>query len=464
MSSLAPPAPTFSLDRFWRKTALLEKSIYVALLLLLVLTPIPYGTVEIWSTAVWEIAIFAIMLLWGVRAVKEQQLQIVLSPLIWPMLALLLFVIAQFLPIASGERPTISYDAYATTQAAIKILAFLCLLLLFPTFVNTDPRRDTVLKLIIALCVLIALVGIGQSYISKTLWPRASFGPFVNRNHFAGFLELGIGLAGGMVIGRSLRFEEAAVYFSCALAMIAGVVLSASRGGVMAVAVEVVFLAIVAIPGLISGRLQKRPGWLMLGLRFAGVLVLGLSSIWISIYLVGSEALVQNVSQVQSEIEQQQPAGERYSRREIWAATRRMIQDHPLLGVGLGAYPVAYTRYDQSSGSQRVEQSHNDYLQIVADAGLVGGLIALTFLVVLFRQGFLAAQTRDRRRRSVILGALAGCFAMAVHSFVEFNLQITANAQLFLVLALLATQARSPAGQKGVEEAQPARSQAEPVG
>src|SRR5262245_57626244 len=100
MSSLAPPATTFSLDRFWRKTAILEKSIYVALLLLLVLTPIPYGTVEIWSTAAWEIGIFAIMLLWGVWAVKERQLRIVLNPLIWPMLALLLFVIIQISPIA----------------------------------------------------------------------------------------------------------------------------------------------------------------------------------------------------------------------------------------------------------------------------------------------------------------------------------------------------------------------------
>src|SRR5262249_15309450 len=129
-------------------------------------------------------------------------------------------------------------------------------------------------------------------------------------------------------------------------------------------------------------------------------------------------------------------------RREIWTATGKLIKDHPYLGVGLGAFQFAYTRYDQSSGAQRVEQSHNDYLQIVADAGLAGGVIALMFVILLFVRGFSAAQTRNREKRAIIFGALAGCFAIAVHSFVEFNLQITSNAQLFLALAALATPGR----------------------
>jgi len=90
-----------------------------------------------------------------------------------------------------------------------------------------------------------------------------------------------------------------------------------------------------------------------------------------------------------------------------------------------------------------VEQSHNDYLQIVADAGLAGGLAALVFIGILFTRGLSAAKTRDRRKRAIILGALTGCFGIAVHSFVDFNLQITANAQLFLALAAIATPERS---------------------
>jgi O-antigen ligase len=174
--------------------------------------------------------------------------------------------------------------------------------------------------------------------------------------------------------------------------------------------------------------------------------VVGVAAIFGSMFLVGSEGLVQNISQTQGEIDEEQPASERFSRRDIWGATSRLIKDHPYFGVGLGAYQYAYTRYDPSSGAQRVEQSHNDYLQIVADAGLTGGLMALVFMILLFVRGFLAAQTRDRRRRAITLGALAGCFAIAVHSFVDFNLQITANAQLFLALAALATPEKEVRG------------------
>ena len=96
-------------------------------------------------------------------------------------------------------------------------------------------------------------------------------------------------------------------------------------------------------------------------------------------------------------------------------------------------------RRDDRSGTQRVEQSHNDYLQILADAGIIGGVIALAFLVLLLLRGLQAVSTSDRQRRAIRLGALTGCFAIVVHSFVDFNLQITANAQLFLALAALAT-------------------------
>src|SRR5262249_36825772 len=144
----------------------------------------------------------------------------------------------------------LTYAAYATQQAAVKILAMLLFFLLFTTFVNTDERRSLAVKVILVVCALIALIGIGQSYTSKLLWQRASFGPFVTRNHFAGFLEMGIGLAGGLLIGRETRREWRAVYGSALLLMCAGLVLSASRGGVLALAAELIFLIVIAAPGL----------------------------------------------------------------------------------------------------------------------------------------------------------------------------------------------------------------------
>ncbi len=424
-----------------------NKLIYAALLSLLVLTPLPYGTVEVWSTTLWELLIFALALLWGCDVLQSGRLTLARNPLALPLLGLLLLAVAQLLPLSAG-RP-LTYDTYATWQAAIKILASLLFFLLFATYVNTDERRRTAAKVVIAVCTLIALIAIGQSYLGKLLWPRGALGPFVNRNHFAGFLELGIGLAGGLLAGRGTRREWLAVYASALLVLCAGLALSASRGGVLALGAELIFLIAIAAPGWSSehGSEKSRAGLL---LRAAAALLLGAGTLGGAVWLVGSEGLVANFSQLEKEgqAESLAESPDRYSRRDIWNASWQMIKAHPIAGVGLGAFQFAYTRYDLSSGSQRVEQSHNDYLQVLADGGVIGGMLALCFIELLFLHGFLLANTRDKRRRALVLGALTGCFAMAVHSFVDFNLQVTANAQLFLALCALATTPIERAGQR----------------
>jgi O-antigen ligase len=415
--------------------SIFDKLIFVGLLLLLALTPLPYGAVEVWSTTLWELAVFALALLWAFDMVKTGRWRVARNPLALPLAGLLAIAVCQW-------RAPFSYDAHATLQSAVKIFASLLFFLLFASFVRGDARRALAVKIIIAVCAVIALVGIGQSYLGKLLWQRGIFGPFVNRNHFAGFLEMGIGLAGGILLARGTKREWLALYASALLAMSAGLVLSASRGGLLALVAELVFLVALAWPGLAeNGKQANRldmPGSDMLA-RAVGVLLLGALTIIGSIFLVGSEGLVENLAQIEKDTQNVTAGYDRFSRRDIWGASWQLIKDHPLTGVGLGAFPLAYTRYDPSSGAQRVEQAHNDYLQILADAGLLGGILALLFLVLLFARGFRALNTRDKRRRGIAIGALSGCFAIAVHSFIDFNLQVTANAQLFLALAALAT-------------------------
>jgi O-antigen ligase len=409
-----------------------------------VLTPLPYGTVETWSITAWELLVFSITLLWGIRVVVEGQLSFPFNPLILPLLGLIVIALIQILPLTSASgRSTLSYDRYATTQAAIKTFAFLLFFLLFVSHVNTDERRLLVINILLGLAFVIALIGIGQSYIGKTLWQRGTFGPFVNRNHFAGFLEMGLGLAGGLLAGRSIRKERVAIYVTVIIALLAGLIVSASRGGMISFLAGAVFLAIIAWPqksDAETGRQRSLLRMVAVGVLFVVMLV----SVML---LAGSDELFENFAAISQETGTQQqtsvPEGDLFRRHDLWKATIRMIKDHPLPGVGLGAYPLAYTRYDPSSGLQRVEQAHNDYLQITADAGIPGGLLAILFLFFLFTRGLRAAQTRDRRRRAMIIGALIGCFSIAVHSFVDFNLQVTANAQIFLALAAIATLERN---------------------
>ena len=418
---------------------ILDKLIYLALLLLLIVTPLPYGTVESWSTALWELAVVALLILWGADLLIKRQFRLGGGWLAWPLFGLLLLGLFQLMPAGLTGRETITLHPFATTQALLRIAASLGFYLLAATFLNTDQRRTVAVNVIIIVCVLIALVGIGHSFIGKALWQRGAFGPFVNRNHFAGFLVMGAGLTGGLLIGRSLRREILALYASGLVVLCAAILLSASRGGLLALGAEILFLALVVLPLTLSSG-KSRPSARSVILRSLATVLIGGAAIAGSLFLVGSEGLVRNLSQTAREVEGRLPEDERFSRRDIWQATTRLIADHPWFGVGLGAFPYAYPAYDQSSGAQRVEQTHNDYLQILADAGIIGGLLALAFILILFLTAFRAARTHHRRRRSIILGALSGCLAIAVHSFVDFNLQVTANAQLFLALAALTTR------------------------
>ena len=405
------------------------------------MTPLPYGAVEAWSTSLWELAVFGLLVLWGVDVLIRGQLRIGGGWMVWPLVGLLFIGLLQLmplLPVSSVGRATITIDPFVTTQAVIRIAASIAFFLLASTFINTDQRRTVAVNTILVVCGLIALVGIGQSFIGKALWQRGTFGPFVNRNHFAGFMVMGVGLAGGLLIGRSVRRELLAVYGSALLLLGAGVLISASRGGALALAAEILFLALVALPMALTGA-RQHPGRGGLVLRSLGALLIAGASLAGALYLVGSEGLVRNLSQTVGEFEGSLPLDERYSRRDIWQATSQMISDNPWLGVGLGAFQFAYTRYDQSSGAQRVEQTHNDYLQVLADAGLVGAGLTLLFVGLFIVSALRAARTRHRRRRSIVLGALCGCFAIGIHSFVDFNLQVTANTQLFLTLLALAT-------------------------
>jgi O-antigen ligase len=151
-----------------------------------------------------------------------------------------------------------------------------------------------------------------------------------------------------------------------------------------------------------------------------------------SLYFGGEDALSRLVGTVNA-------ADPTTGRAHFWRGTLQMIKDHPLLGVGLGAFSDAYPRYDTGGGTYRLEQAHNDYLQILSDAGLVGGLLGLLFVAALFRMAFRRVQSRDKFRRGVALGALSGCAGVLVHSFFDFTLHTAANGLLFLVLAAMAT-------------------------
>ncbi|HEY2866390.1 MAG TPA: O-antigen ligase family protein, partial [Pyrinomonadaceae bacterium] len=126
-------------------------------------------------------------------------------------------------------------------------------------------------------------------------------------------------------------------------------------------------------------------------------------------------------------------------RLQFWQTGWKIFLDHPIIGAGLNAFGAAYTRYDLANGTLRLEQAHNDYLQILVDAGLIGLACVAAFIFLLFRRSFetIRSSTDDLRRGSAI-GALAGCFGILIHSFFDFPLRTPANGFVFLLLVALA--------------------------
>jgi O-antigen ligase len=181
--------------------------------------------------------------------------------------------------------------------------------------------------------------------------------------------------------------------------------------------------------------LRKREGsWkqpLMLGAFLAMVIVF---LVWI-----GGNELTQRLISVHSEAREELSGGVRLT---IDRDCFHMLAKRPFLGWGLGTFPIVYPEFRSFYTTFFVNQAHNDYLQLLVETGLAGFSIAAWFLVLVFRRaaGKLKNWT-ETASGALTVAALLGCVGILVHSFLDFNLQIPANAALFYVLCAVAASA-----------------------
>jgi O-antigen ligase len=127
------------------------------------------------------------------------------------------------------------------------------------------------------------------------------------------------------------------------------------------------------------------------------------------------------------------------TRQAIWRATWEMIKDHPVAGVGFGAYAIAIPKYHRASGEITPQEAHNDYLELLASGGVIALVICAWFVFNLVRSARDQLVTNPASeqapfQRAAKLGALAGIFTVGVHSLVDFGLHIPSNAFVFTAL------------------------------
>jgi O-antigen ligase len=206
------------------------------------------------------------------------------------------------------------------------------------------------------------------------------------------------------------------------------------------------FSSIWAVQGRSGMSAKARFNTNMPGLARIGLGVVILVVIVAGIFWVGADPVMDRLEQSSLTGEVKPGRQTLYSSRGfIWVDTMKLIADYPLIGTGLGSYPMAFTKYSQNDSAYfPIEQSHNDYLQLLADAGIVGGSLAVWFLVTLFRSFARGIKHPDPLMAALVLGAGGGIFALLIHSIFDFNLQIPSNSLMFLLLAALVSVIGAP--------------------
>jgi O-antigen ligase len=208
--------------------------------------------------------------------------------------------------------------------------------------------------------------------------------------------------------------------------MASSIFLSGSRGGMAAFMVQTIFFAAC----LIAQRRGRRPA-----LMLAAFLLLTLGFlVWF-----GGSQISDRLATLHDTWRSDAVSGR-------WAIVRdsgAMFTSKPLLGWGLGTFPVVYPQFRSFYTNLFVNQAHNDYLQVLVEMGILGFAATLVFLVLLYRYGLKRQPEASGFSHYVRLAALMGCTGIVVHSLTDFNLHIPANAAWFFALAALAT-ARIP--------------------
>jgi len=409
-------------------SARLSSVLFYATFGLLMFGPLAFGAVEPWSIFILEAGATLLTVVWFAKQWLDGEINIRWNPLFLPMTGFGILILVQIVFRASA------YPHDTFSQALLYVAYALLCFLSAQTLLRSSQARKLALIFIVygtAVAVFALLQGISPN--GKLYWirqPRMGgniYGPYVNHNHYAGLMELLVPIP--LVLSLTqLAHERERTAAGVAAALMAGTLfLSGSRGGLLAILVELALLSVLLVR-------QKK------GVRLAAGAAGFVAVLLVLLVWVGGRELTHRVSTISTEARTEISGGMRLS---IDRDTLRMFRRKPLLGWGLGAFPVVYPEFRSFYTNFFVNEAHNDYLQLLAEMGLAGFAAMLWFWVVLGRAALpkLKNWTTDISG-AVTLAASLSVTGILVHSFFDFNLQIPANAALFYVFCTVAASPR----------------------
>src|SRR6267154_1694491 len=385
-------------------------------------------------------------------------------PIVSPLL-LFAFVLLQVCPLPVSLAPlfgrtpddlvgeshfTVSMAQYQTVSHLLLLVTYLTAFFLTLVLCRDPNAKRRLVFAMLSLGVFEALYGLIQyltgwqqifTYVKKYYLEEAT-GTYINRNHFAGFLEMilpfavVLALRGAALLSKNTSSGTATLrkiasrtellslvlWLFLATLLFVALVLSRSRMGIISILVSLV--AILALAGTASMPARTRVP--VATLFFLGVLGL---IVWIGIDPVMSR--FETLGQEYNFSDQ--------NRISIWRDTLGLIRHHPLLGTGWGSFSVVYPSVQTVFLTHLVDHAHCDYLEVATDLGLPGAILAFgSIFWVLAQTARHYRKSQDSFDSAVCLGCIGSIAAILVHSLADFNLYIPANALVFTVIVALA--------------------------
>lgn len=402
-----------------------------------------FGGVDNATWLLITLIVLAITLLWLAESWRSGGLIVNRSALQLPLAALALIGIIQILPLGHYDLVgvsvvrSLSMDAFATRMFLTRLIVYLVFFAACLVFINTEARMRKIVLLVIVFGSVLAFFGIVQRlsdpeaiYGIRATPQAIPFGPFVNQHHFAAFMEMTAGVTLGMLLGRHMARNRKALLAFALVLMSVAIVLTGSRGGLLGLLSVTIFAFIASYK--LRGKTRETGRGTRVALALSAIAFV-LLTLGVVVFVGGGDSLLRGVGA--GELTGDISSG----RLHFWAIALKIFAANPLIGAGLDAFGVAFTRNDTWNGVFRVEQAHNDYLQVLAEAGIAGLACLAVFIYLLFRKGWSVIGGSSGFRREAAIGSLAGCFGVLVHSFFDFPLRTPSNAFFFLMLCTVAT-------------------------
>lgn len=444
-----------TVDNTDESTSILSGIIFFLLCLIFILSVVLFGGVDILTLGLNSVLIGLLAIFWLLETAVKKEFRYNPSVLQIPIFGLIVIGAMQLLPVSNLNLPagllslpataTLSAAPYSTRFALVQLVGYFIFFAAALAFINNLKRLQKLVGIILFFGTVAAAFGVLQRFSNSELiygfrapGQAFFFASFINQHHFAAFMEMTIGLTLGLLFGKkAVKSDKKILLVILVLIMGTALVLTASRGGLISL------LAVVAFIVIISAR-QKSGKESQTNFeessRFRRVAVYAGSGLFLILLLLGSVLLFGGDDSLLRGIGFANQADFSNGRLHFWSVAWQIFLDNPILGAGLDAFGTVFPKYDSWNGFFRVEQAHNDYLQTLADAGILGFACIAAFVYFLFKKSLPVMKNgSDYFARGAAFGSLAGCFGILIHSFVDFPLRTPSNMFCFLILTVMAT-------------------------